>query len=77
MGKFKQRESLVAVATKGSLTATARAEGGPAVIGRRIDALEERLGSTWRSTGEVTAEIVAGRLQALLEAYGSPTYRQG
>jgi DNA-binding transcriptional LysR family regulator len=33
------------VATKGSLTATALAEGvAPAVIGRRIDALEERLG---------------------------------
>jgi DNA-binding transcriptional LysR family regulator len=33
------------VATKGSLTATALAEGvAPAVIGRRINALEERLG---------------------------------
>ena len=43
--KLKQLESFVAVATKGSLTATARAEGvAPAVIGRRIDALEERLG---------------------------------
>ena len=45
MDKLKQIESFVAVATKGSLTATARAEGvAPAVIGRRIDALEERLG---------------------------------
>ena len=43
--KLKQIESFVAVAAKGSLTATARAEGvAPAVIGRRIDALEERLG---------------------------------
>jgi DNA-binding transcriptional LysR family regulator len=43
--KLKQLESFVTVATKGSLTATARAEGvAPAVIGRRIDALEERLG---------------------------------
>jgi DNA-binding transcriptional LysR family regulator len=43
--KLKQLESFVAVAAKGSLTATARAEGvAPAVIGRRIDALEERLG---------------------------------
>jgi DNA-binding transcriptional LysR family regulator len=43
--KLKQLESFVAVATKGSLTATALAEGvAPAVIGRRIDALEERLG---------------------------------
>jgi DNA-binding transcriptional LysR family regulator len=45
MSKFKQIESFVAVAAKGSLTATAAAEGvAPAVIGRRIDALEERLG---------------------------------
>lgn len=45
MDKFKQIESFVAVATKGSLTAAAQAEGvAPAVIGRRIDALEERLG---------------------------------
>jgi DNA-binding transcriptional LysR family regulator len=43
--KLKQIESFVGVATKGSLTAAARAEGvAPAVIGRRIDALEERLG---------------------------------
>jgi DNA-binding transcriptional LysR family regulator len=45
MDKFKQIESFVAVATKGSLTAAALADGvAPAVIGRRIDALEERLG---------------------------------
>ena len=45
MDKLKQIESFVTVATKGSLTATALAEGvAPAVIGRRIDALEERLG---------------------------------
>jgi DNA-binding transcriptional LysR family regulator len=43
--KLKQIESFAAVATKGSLTAAALAEGvAPAVIGRRIDALEERLG---------------------------------
>jgi len=45
MPRLKQIESFVAVATKGSLTAAANAEGvAPAVIGRRIDALEERLG---------------------------------
>lgn len=45
MDRLKQIESFVAVATKGSLTAAATAEGvAPAVIGRRIDALEERLG---------------------------------
>jgi DNA-binding transcriptional LysR family regulator len=45
MDRLKQIESFVAVSTKGSLTASAQAEGvAPAVIGRRIDALEERLG---------------------------------
>jgi DNA-binding transcriptional LysR family regulator len=45
MDRLKQIESFVAVATKGSLTASALAEGvAPAVIGRRIDGLEERLG---------------------------------
>jgi len=43
--KLKQIETFVAVATRGSLTAAAQAEGvAPAVIGRRIDALEARLG---------------------------------
>ncbi len=45
MDRLKQIESFVAVAIKGSLTAAAHAEGvAPAVIGRRIDALEARLG---------------------------------
>ena len=45
MDRLKQIESFVAVATKGSLTAAANAEGvAPAVIGRRLDALEARLG---------------------------------
>jgi DNA-binding transcriptional LysR family regulator len=45
MDKLKQMESFVAVATRGSLTAAARAEGvAPAIMGRRLDALEERLG---------------------------------
>ncbi len=45
MDKLKQIESFVAVATRGSLTAAARAEGvAPAIIGRRLDALEARLG---------------------------------
>jgi len=43
--RLRQLETLVAVATKGSLTAAAQAEGvAPAVVGRRIDALEARLG---------------------------------
>ncbi len=45
LNNLKQIESFVSVATRGSLSAAARAEGvTPAVIGRRIDALEERLG---------------------------------
>jgi len=43
--RLKQIESFVAVATKGSMTAAASLQGvAAAVIGRRIDALEERLG---------------------------------
>ncbi|MBB1599898.1 LysR family transcriptional regulator [Variovorax sp. UMC13] len=45
MDRLTQLESFVSVATRGSLTAAAKAEGvAPAIIGRRIDALEERLG---------------------------------
>jgi DNA-binding transcriptional LysR family regulator len=45
MDRLKQIESFVLVATKGSLTAAANVESvAPAVIGRRIDGLEERLG---------------------------------
>jgi DNA-binding transcriptional LysR family regulator len=45
MDKLKQMETFVSVATRGSLTAAAHAEGvAPAIIGRRLDALEERLG---------------------------------
>lgn len=45
MDRLKQLETFVAVVSRGSLTAAAQAEGvAPAVIGRRIDALEARLG---------------------------------
>lgn len=45
MSRFKQLESFVAVATLGSLSAAARQEGvAPAMMGRRINALEARLG---------------------------------
>jgi len=45
VAQLKQIESFISVATRGSLTAAAHAEGvAPAVIGRRIDALEARLG---------------------------------
>lgn len=45
MDHFKQISSFVEVAQRGSMSAAARAEGvAPAMIGRRIDALEQRLG---------------------------------
>jgi DNA-binding transcriptional LysR family regulator len=45
MDRLKQIESFVAVVAKGSLTAAAKAEGvAPAIIGRRIGGLEQRLG---------------------------------
>ncbi|MEY5098291.1 MAG: HTH-type transcriptional regulator DmlR [Pseudomonadota bacterium] len=45
MDKLKAMETFVAVAARGSLAAAARAEGvAPAMIGRRLDALEEALG---------------------------------
>ncbi len=45
MGRLKQIETFVAVATRGSLTAAADAEGvAPGVVSRRLNALESRLG---------------------------------
>ena len=45
MDKLKALESFVSVATRGSLTAAANAEGvAAALMGRRLDALEEQLG---------------------------------
>ncbi|MFT4193106.1 LysR family transcriptional regulator [Ottowia sp.] len=45
MDKLKAFETFASAATRGSLSAAARAEGvAPAVIGRRLDALEEHLG---------------------------------
>jgi len=45
MDRLKQIEAFVSAATRGSLSAAARIEGvSPAIIGRRLDALESRLG---------------------------------
>lgn len=45
MDRLKHIEAFVGVAIRGSLSAAARAEGvTPAIIGRRLDALESRLG---------------------------------
>lgn len=57
MDRFKQIETFVAVAARGSLSAAAAAEGvAPAVVSRRLDALEERLGVKLlvRTTRKVT-----------------------
>ncbi len=45
MDRLKQIEAFASVAVRGSLSAAARVEGvTPAIIGRRLDALEARLG---------------------------------
>lgn len=45
MDRLKQIEAFASVALRGSLSAAARVEGvTPAIIGRRLDALEQRLG---------------------------------
>jgi DNA-binding transcriptional LysR family regulator len=45
MDQLKQIQSFVLVAARGSLTAAARAQDvAPAIMGRRLDALEQRLG---------------------------------
>ena len=73
MDRLKQIETFTAVATKGSLTAAARAEGvAPAVIGRRIDSLEERLGvrliqrSTRRFSVTEIGQLYYDRCKAML-----------
>ena len=57
MDRFKELTTFVDVAQRGSLSAAAREEGiTPAMVGRRIDQLEERLGVKLfkRSTRKVT-----------------------
>ncbi|MBM3116638.1 LysR family transcriptional regulator [Jeongeupia naejangsanensis] len=57
MDALKQLQTFIAVVNLGSLSAAARDEGVvPAVIGRRLDALEERLGARLlvRTTRRVT-----------------------
>ncbi len=67
MDRLKQIEAFAGVATRGSLSAAARAEGvTPAIIGRRIDALESRLGARLlvRTTRKLTLTFEG---QAFLE----------
>ena len=57
MDRFKLMETFVAVTMRGTLTAAAASEGvAPAVVSRRMDALEERLGVKLmvRTTRKVT-----------------------
>ncbi len=74
MGKLKQLESFVAVATLGSLSAAARAEGvAPAMVARRINALETRLGikllvrSTRRLSLTEEGTLLLGETQRILQ----------
>src|SRR5574343_1947418 len=67
MDRLKQIEAFASVATRGSLSAAARAEGvTPAIIGRRLDALESRLGARLlvRTTRKLTLTFEG---QAFLE----------
>lgn len=60
MDRFKQIQTFVAVATRGGLSAAASVEGvSPGVIGRRMDALEQRLGVKLltRTTRSVTPTV--------------------
>ena len=60
MDRFKELTTFVEVAQRGSLSAAAREEGiTPAMVGRRIDQLEERLAVKLfkRSTRKVTPPL--------------------
>lgn len=74
MGKLKQLESFVAVATLGSLSAAARAEGvAPTMMARRLNALEARLGikllvrSTRRLSLTDEGTLLLGEAQRILQ----------
>lgn len=67
MGQFKQISTFVEVVAKSSLSAAARTEViAPAMIGRRLDALEERLGVKLlqRTTGKI---VITNEGEAFLE----------
>jgi len=74
MSKLKQLESFVAVATLGSLSAAARDEGvAPAMVARRLNALEARLGikllvrSTRRLSLTEEGTLLLGEAQRILQ----------
>ncbi len=78
MDRFKQIETFAAVAAKGSPSAAAQAEGAaPAVIGRRLDALEERLGVKLlvRTTRRITLTVRRLGVSRRLSARDSTTCR--
>ena len=73
MDRLKQLETFTAVVSRGSLTAAALAEGvAPAVIGRRLDALEERLGVKLlvRTTRKLTEDMGTMEHEFLVEVKG-------
>ena len=62
MDQFKQIGAFVEAATRGSLSAAARAGGvTPAIIGRRLDALEARLGVRLMTRTTRSLILVPGR----------------
>src|SRR5690554_5708395 len=76
MDRFVQLEAFVAAASLGSFSEAARAEGvSPTLIGRRIDALEARLGvrlftrSTRRLSLTVEGQTFLEDVPSLLEAF--------
>ena len=80
MDKLKQLETFVAVATRGSLTAAARNENvAPAIIGRRLDALESQIARLTSQTEENTNSIaqLRTRLAALEVTTGAAATASG
>lgn len=76
MDRFVQLEAFVAAASLGSFSEAARAEGvSPTLIGRRIDALEARLGvrlfirSTRRLSLTMEGQTFLEEVPSLLEAF--------
>ena len=69
MDRLKQIEAFVSAATRGSLSAAARVEGvTPAIIGRRLDALEARLNDLANAEAAVSLGSVKASGQLRISA---------
>ena len=77
MDQFKQISTFVDVAARGSLSASARAEGvAPAVIGRRLDAIDRRISETREASDEAVAKAVQGIETRLADTTPRPAGRR-